>query len=256
MPDAEVIDGKKVRKPKKTRPKSNRPKNSSPSKNLESSSSKVGRPDPSKTKKSDDTNKKRRSNRKEKTKKNKPKEGTLTKTIESLKGSVPKSLRKKKKGKDEGSSTNTRAHSSSVLDTPKDIVFTTSIAEYVEKSTIHYDKKQVVKYWIASNPTSVAALTPADLSLVLSNISFALEHPAVITLLTQAILENGGSVTTEHILAAMRASPIQDFLIAEAMAPFVVDPQNKGVVLDSLHMTFDKERILQCFRPSIKQTAV
>eukprot|EP00536_Pseudo-nitzschia_multiseries_P008734 jgi/Psemu1/305956/fgenesh1_kg.228_\ len=129
-----------------------------------------------------------------------------------------------------------------------------SIAEFVVTCSHHYDKKSAVVEWITENPSAAARLTPTDVGSTLSKISFALEHPETAKLLAEGIHRNGGSVTTAHILAAMRASPIQDSLVAEKMIPYVVDPQNKDRVLEALHMTFYTDDVSKCF--AARQSAI
>eukprot|EP00537_Pseudo-nitzschia_pungens_P015253 CAMPEP_0172410960 /NCGR_PEP_ID=MMETSP1061-20121228/77152_1 /TAXON_ID=37318 /ORGANISM="Pseudo-nitzschia pungens, Strain cf. pungens" /LENGTH=228 /DNA_ID=CAMNT_0013147165 /DNA_START=183 /DNA_END=869 /DNA_ORIENTATION=- len=199
-------------------------------------------------------------NEKKKKKKNQKKKdnNSSSKSTSSTSHCAPQSIsspkkdrkkRKHKKKKIDKKETATIANAMKAVpnDRPSPVTKPETIAEFLVSSSHHYDKKNAVVEWITTNPSSAAILTPTDVGSTISKISFALEHPETAKLLAEGIHRHGGSVTTAHILAAMKESPIQDALVAEAMIPYVVDLQNKEKVLDALHMSFSADEVAKCF---------
>lgn len=123
-----------------------------------------------------------------------------------------------------------------------------SLAEILENET--GDQKDCLKSWINSHPSLAAKLTPNDVTIVLSKITFSLDQPDVAKILSQGIRNSGGSVTTSHILAAMEQCSFQDAEMAKEMAPYVSDVENKCRVLDALRMSFTKSEVSRCFPSS------
>ena len=92
------------------------------------------------------------------------------------------------------------------------------------------------------HPLEAASLTPSDVGAVLSEVTFSLQQGAVAKELATGIGCSGGipggALTCEHVAAAIRASSsLQKEEVANCMAPYVNDPQNKDVVQNEMGHT-------------------
>lgn len=99
------------------------------------------------------------------------------------------------------------------------------------------DSRLVVDKWVKKNSTIASTLTPDEFGGVISKVRFSFEQPVVARELTFGMLN---TLTTKHISAALKASPFSKMEIVRVMAPYVSDPENKDIVLNSLY-TFEQE---------------
>eukprot|EP00978_Attheya_sp_CCMP212_P047098 scaffold421226_cov55-Attheya_sp.AAC.2 len=117
-----------------------------------------------------------------------------------------------------------------------------SLASYMEKSD-SFDKRESVNKWMRSYPMESSILTPHDVAEALSKITFSLDQSAVAADIAKGMSTHGGSVTCQHIIAAMGACKNSEADVAKEMAPYASDPQNKDQVVSKIPLTFQRNDV-------------
>jgi hypothetical protein len=111
---------------------------------------------------------------------------------------------------------------------------------------MEFDKRLAVGTWVINNPTKVQQLSPDQLYVILSKVTFSLDQPSVVNELVAAF-EGSTNLTCHHIVRSMQACPYQKTEIALIMAPYASDPQNKDTVLNDLDYSFDRDMVAEKF---------
>jgi hypothetical protein len=106
-----------------------------------------------------------------------------------------------------------------------------------------YDKRESVKKWMRLHPVESRYLTPDDVAKALSKITFSLDQAAVAADIAKGMSTYGGSVTCQHILAAMGACKNSEADVAKEMAPYASDPQNRDEVVSKIPLTFQRNDV-------------
>jgi hypothetical protein len=131
---------------------------------------------------------------------------------------------------------------SSAVEANSTIPLVPSLASYMENSD-SFDKRESVNKWMRSHPMESSLLTPDDVAEALSKITFSLDQSAVAADIAKGMITHGGSVTCQHIIAAMGVCKNSEADVAKEMAPYVSDPQNKGEVVSKIPMTFQRNDV-------------
>jgi len=116
----------------------------------------------------------------------------------------------------------------------------------VVKEADSSNQVQEVEQWMQDYPAEAAALTPDDVTKVISNVSFLLQKTTVAEKLGVGI-GHTGNLTCAHVVAAIRACSLQKEELVKSMAPLVNDPHNKDTVLNEFHFSFERDHVAKHF---------
>lgn len=123
-----------------------------------------------------------------------------------------------------------------------------SLADILKRDGSH-EAVDIIRRWTAEHPEATAALRPDDVARAVSSVTFSLNRGSAAGELAAGVARSpGGTLTCQHVVATVRACPMQDADVAKAMAPYVVDQENRGVVLDEIRYSFQREDVQKCFQ--------
>jgi hypothetical protein len=114
----------------------------------------------------------------------------------------------------------------------------------IEKMEFNTDTRLVVDRWIKEFPTAAASLSSDEFAGVLKKLMLSFEQAAVARELTSGM--GNGALTTEYIMKSFDACPYSKDELVRVMAPYVSDPENKGIVLEQLY-SFEREEASKMF---------
>lgn len=114
----------------------------------------------------------------------------------------------------------------------------------VESMKFSYDARLAVDKWIKEYPTAAANLTAHEFAGVLKNVLFSLEQAAVARELTSGM--GSGTLSTAYIMMSIEACPYSKLEVVRTMAPYVSDPENKGIVLEEL-FSYERDEASKIF---------
>lgn len=114
----------------------------------------------------------------------------------------------------------------------------------VESMQLSSDARLDVDKWSKEYPTAAATLTSHEFAGVLKNVLFSLEQAAVARELTSGM--GSGTLSTAYIMMSIEACPYSKLDLVRTMAPYVSDPENKGIVLDELY-SYERDEASKMF---------
>mmetsp|Transcript_15934 Transcript_15934/g.23130 ORF Transcript_15934/g.23130 Transcript_15934/m.23130 type:complete len:243 (+) Transcript_15934:357-1085(+) len=121
---------------------------------------------------------------------------------------------------------------------------TTAYNTLIKSMNFSTDIRPVVGRWIKENPTTAVSLTSDEFAEVLKKVLFSLEQATVARELMSGL--GNKILTTEYIIKAFDTCPYSKIELVRVMGPYVSDPENKGLVLEQLHL-FEREEASKMF---------
>lgn len=116
--------------------------------------------------------------------------------------------------------------------------------ELLASMDVEYDSRLAVDKWIKEYPSVAATLTSDEFASVLKKVLLSMEQGSVARELVSGL--GDGVLTTNYIVAAMEACPFSKTTLVTIMAPYVVDPENKEIVLSKLY-SYERKEVEKAF---------
>eukprot|EP00978_Attheya_sp_CCMP212_P024776 scaffold78489_cov58-Attheya_sp.AAC.1 len=118
--------------------------------------------------------------------------------------------------------------------------------DHVVKEAESSNQVREVEQWMQEYPAETAALTPNDVTKVISNVSFLLQKTTVAETMGVGI-GHTGNLTCAHVVAAIRACSLQKEELVKSTAPLVNDPHNKDTVFNEFDFSFERDEVAKHF---------
>lgn len=102
------------------------------------------------------------------------------------------------------------------------------------------DKATVVSRWLAANPSAKSSVTPNDVTKIFQEVTFSLEQSSVALELSRQLGKS--HLQCAHVVAACNSCSFFKADVAQVMAPYVSDIENKESIL-SMFASYDREKV-------------
>ena len=107
-----------------------------------------------------------------------------------------------------------------------------------------FGRTEAISEWIGENSLLASTLSPEDMALAFSAVTFSLDQPLAAKDISAGVDKAGGAITCDHIVRTLgvcdRSARLE---VARGMAPYVSDLEHEETILGLFESSYEREQV-------------